>query len=165
MELVKLMKLMEKMETIGKICLVLVVGFLFCVSGCGSEVKTPDAGSADDKVVVDAPVAVAAPGPVAFVGTFDPFLFKDKEITDRVVMKKRPECGSCHMTATLTGNRLDMVIDRGRRVYNWTIEGKPSGKEMVFAKGKLRIVLKDKKLTGKYTGDMHAEIKLSEKAK
>ena len=67
------------------------------------------------------------------------------------------------MTATLRGNRLDMVIDRGKRVYNWTIEGKPSGKEIIFAKGKLRIVLKDNKLTGKYTGDMHAEIKLSEK--
>ncbi|MBT3201280.1 MAG: hypothetical protein HN350_15375 [Phycisphaerales bacterium] len=153
------MKLMETIEKMIKIGLVVVVGLVVFVLGCEPEVKAPEASGGGDKVVAAAPSAPA--GPVAFVGTFDPCLFRDKEITDRVVMKERPECGECHMTAKLTGNRLDMVIDRGKRVYNWSIDGKAEGKEIVFAKGKLRIVLKDNKLVGKYTGDMHAEIKLS----
>ena len=53
------------------------------------------------------------------------------------------------------------MLKRGTRIYNWTLQGQPEGKEIVFTKGKLRIVLKDNKLTGKFTGDMRAKINLA----
>jgi hypothetical protein len=99
--------------------------------------------------------------PIAFVGKWDPYAAYDKNIKDRIVMVKRPDCGSCHMKARLTGRKLDLLVDRGNRVNEWTIEGKPDGKTMVFKQGKIRIVLKDGKLTGKFTGKMHANIELS----
>ena len=145
-----------------QICLVLAAAAsLAFVFGCSSEIEKP-APAPDAAAAKAAPAAAAATDvPIAFAGTFDPYLFRDKDITDRVVMKKRPECGSCHVKASLTGKRLHFVVDRGNRVNQWTIEGKSDGKTMVFKQGKLRIVLEDDKLTGKFTGDMHANIQLA----
>jgi hypothetical protein len=171
------MKHIKQLKHIKKICLLLaVVALVFQAGACDSDPQKPAPPAAGDKVVKTAPaapcnkivktapVAPVAPGaaaPIAFVGTFDPYLFKDKEITDRVVMKERPECGSCHIKGSLTGNRLDLVVKSDTQVYNWTLQGQPEGKEIVFTKGKLRIVLKDNKLTGKFTGDMQGKINLA----
>ena len=162
MKQLKQMKKMKQIQHIKTICLlVAAVALVFYAGGCDSEAKKPQPAPASASAVAATPAAPTAAAPVAFAGTFDPYLFKDKKITDRVVMKERPECGSCHIKGSLTGNRLDLVLKRGKRVYNWTLQGQGEGKEIVFTKGKLRIVLKDNKLTGKFTGDMHAKINLS----
>jgi hypothetical protein len=163
---------MKYIKHIKKICLLLaVVALVFQAGACDSDPQKPAPPAAGDKVVKTAPAAPVAPAaaaPLAFVGTFDPYLFKDKKITDRVVMKERPECGSCHIKGSLTGNRLDLVVKSDPKsdteIYNWTLQGQPEGKELVFTKGKLRIVLKDNKLTGKFTGDMRAKINLARAA-
>jgi len=99
--------------------------------------------------------------PIAFVGKWDPYSAYDKNIKDRIVMVKRPDCGSCHAKASLSGSKLHLVVNHGNKDDEWTIEGKPDGKTMVFKQGKVRIVLKDGKLTGKFTGKMHANIELA----
>ena len=109
--------------------------------------------------------AEGKPGPpVSFAGMFDPYASFDKNIKDRIVMVKRPKCGSCHAKATLTGRKLHLVVNHGKRTREWTIQGKPDGKTMVFEQGKIRVVLKDGKLTGKFKGKMHADIKLAVKS-
>ena len=164
------MKHIKHMKHIKKMCLLLaVVALVFQAGGCDSDAQksapAPAAAAAGDKIVTTAPAAPAAAAPLAFVGTFDPYLFKDKDITDRVVMKERPECGSCHIKGSLTGTRLDLVVKSDpksdKEIYTWTLQGQLEGKELVFTKGKLRIVLKDNKLTGKFTGDMQAKINLA----
>lgn len=99
--------------------------------------------------------------PIAFVGKWDPYAAYDKKITDRIVMVKRPDCGSCHAKASLSGSKLHLVVNHGNKDDEWTIQGRPDGKTMVFKQGKIRIVLKDGKLTGKFTGKMHANIELA----
>ena len=99
--------------------------------------------------------------PITFVGNWDPYAAYDKKITDRIVMVNRPDCGSCHAKASLSGRKLQLVVNHGKKVNKWTIEGKGDGKTMVFEQGKIRIVLKDGKLTGKFIGKMHANIQLA----
>jgi len=99
--------------------------------------------------------------PIAFAGKFDPYAAFDKNIKDRIVMVQRPDCGSCHMKATLTGRRLNLVVDRGNRTKDWTLQGQPDGETMVFEKPKIRIVLSGNKLSGKFKGKMHANIELA----
>jgi hypothetical protein len=154
-------------------CLILaVVALVTCAPGCSPEIeKQPSAAPTDvSSAKADSPGAAdvktaqpkAAPAlPIAFVGKWDPYAAYDKKITDRIVMVKRPDCGSCHMAASLSGRQLHLVVDRGNKTTEWTIEGKPDVKTVVFEKTKIRVVLKDGKLSGKFTGKMHANIDLA----
>jgi len=156
-----------------QICLIVaVVAFMVYAYGCSSEINKQSSSSSDypgtaksdsgDKPNVKTGEGKADPDlPIAFVGKLDPYAAYDKKITDRIVMVNRPDCGSCHMKAKLTGRKLDLIVNRGKRVKQWTIEGKPDGKTVVFEQGKIRIVLKDGKLTGKFIGKMHANIDLA----
>ena len=109
--------------------------------------------------------AQGGPGsPIAFVGKFDPYAAFDKNPEGKLVLKQRPKCGSCHAKATLSGRKLHLIVDHGNKDEKYTIEGKPDGKTLVFEKRRFRIVLKDSKLTGKFRGKMHADIKLTVKS-
>jgi len=156
-----------------QICFILaVVTLAIHVPGCSTaiEEQSPTASGDASSTKTDRPSnpdvkpAQAKPDPalpVAFVGKFDPFAAYDKNIKDRIVMVKRPDCGSCHAKALLTGRKLHLVVNHVKKDDEWTIQGRPEGKTMVFEKPKIRIVLKDGKLSGKFTGKMHANIQLA----
>ncbi len=156
-----------------QICLmVAVVALATYISGCSSEIEKQPTASSDypgtakpdsgGKPSVKTGGGKADPGvPIAFVGNWDPYAAYNKKITDRIVMVNRPDCGSCHAKASLSGSKLQLVVNHGKKVNKWTIEGKGDGKTMVFEQGKIRIVLKDGKLTGKFIGKMHANIELT----
>lgn len=96
-------------------------------------------------------------------------------MTNKVVFKPRPDCGSCHARATLkraSGRvTLDLVVASGRRTADWTLTGANTPAGVVFAKGKLRLTLADNAISGTFDGRMRARISLkpappaSEKAK
>ena len=99
--------------------------------------------------------------PLAFKGVWDPYASYDKNIKDRVVMVKRPACGSCHATASIADGKLHLVVHRGRKNSEWTIPGKRDGETTIFQQGKIKIVMKDGKLAGKFKGMMEANINLA----
>jgi len=101
-----------------------------------------------------------------FEGVFDPYACSDESIKDRVVMKERPDCTSCHARATLEVQAgvpvLHLVVNHGSTDAQWRMKGRLEGETIIFTKEKMQVSLEGHRLTGRFDGRLQATISLTE---
>ena len=107
---------------------------------------------------------------VKLVGTFDPYEARDGSNPDTVVMKPRPNCGSCHAQGMVYRDaqglpRLSLSVhyDRAeKKPSDWDLAGKQEPEGIVFTKPKFRLVYSQGALRGDFRGRMNATIQLKQ---
>ena len=113
-----------------------------------------------------------APARVELTGEFDPYeCHDDKAEEDKVVMKSRPDCGSCHAEAVVYRDdqglsRLSLSVHYGgenSKPGEWDLAGEPGPEGIVFSKPKFRLVYAKGELHGDFKGKMNAKIRLTPK--
>ena len=108
---------------------------------------------------------------VELTGTFDPYECHDEDDPDAVVLKPRPDCGSCHARGTVYRDeqglpRLELSVSYPSgegEPWEWDLAGKREPEGLVFTKPKFRLVYARGEIRGDFRGKMNADIRLSPK--
>ena len=107
-------------------------------------------------------------GALELTGTFDPYQCHDEQASHAVVLKERPDCGSCHAWGTVYHDppgmpRLSMSVrylDAERAPAEWDMAGEQGPEGIVFTKPKFRLVYSQGHIRGNFQGRMAAKIRL-----